>query len=339
MLDGVDAPSETRTQTDMPSFHHDGDAPRLKILLVDDNPESLIAIEAVLAADDREIVTVMSGEEALKRLLENDFCLILLDVKMPGLDGYETAALIRARERTRDIPIIFLTSYGKVDVDVVKGYAHGAVDYIVKPVVPEILQSKVHVFMELAKRSRELKRKNEALERAESELMKTKAAESLIKHAPDPVFVSDLNANILLANDAASDMLGLRVDELGHETLLRFLSPDDRVQLTSALREVVKKGISRNVQLRPRSASGKVTPTMLNASAWRDPDGRIIGAIGILRDMTEYARMLQDLQESRSQLQDKIHDLEKFEEVVVGRELKMIELEKEIDRLRAKAGE
>ncbi|WP_447977216.1 response regulator [Candidatus Nitrospira bockiana] len=336
MLDGVETPVGRVPYFRVPIDEDRDDSSKLKILLVDDNAESLVAIEAVLTAPDRVIVKAMSGEEALKRLLEDDFAVILLDVKMTGLDGYETASLIRARERTRDVPIIFLTSYNKEDSDVIKGYAHGAVDYIVKPLVPEILQSKVSVFLELAKRSRDLKLKNEELERAQSELVRTKAAESLIKHAPDPLFVSDLEANILLANNAASDLLGIRPDELGHEALSRFLSPEDVGQLTAALREVVKKGITRNVRLHPRSAAGKVTPTTLNAAAWRDAEGRIIGAIGILRDMTEYERMLRDLQQSKAELQEKIHDLEKFEEVVVGRELRMIELEKELEQLREK---
>jgi hypothetical protein len=95
--------------------------------------------------------------------------------------------------------------------------------------------------------------------------------------------------------------------------------------------------VTRNAHLNPRSASGEVIPTTLNASALRDPDGSVIGAIGILRDMREYLKVLRDLEESKAELQEKILDLEKFEEVVVGRELKMIALEKEADRLRLEA--
>jgi hypothetical protein len=97
---------------------------------------------------------------------------------------------------------------------------------------------------------------------------------------------------------------------------------------------VVEKGVTRNARLNPRSASGEVIPTTLNASALRDSDGRVIGAIGILRDMRAYERVVHDLETSRAELQEKILDLEKFEEVVVGRELKMITLEKELEKLR-----
>jgi hypothetical protein len=97
---------------------------------------------------------------------------------------------------------------------------------------------------------------------------------------------------------------------------------------------VVVRGVTRNAVLNPRAATGEVIPTSLNASALRDSDGSVIGAIGILRDMREYEKVVRDLEESKAELQDKILDLEKFEEVVVGRELKMIALEKEVDKLR-----
>jgi PAS domain S-box-containing protein len=303
---------------------------RPRLLLVDDNPQSLLALETILAGDDRAVVTAQSGEEALKRLLDDDYSVVLLDIKLTGSDGYETAGLIRARERTRGVPIIFLTSYNKDDADVVKGYAYGAVDYIFKPIVPEILASKVNVFVELYKKTKDLERKNLELVRAQDELIRTKAAETLIKHAPDPLFVTDLNANILLANNAACELLGLEPDSSGYDSLSRFLPDDEVAQFTDALRDVTNKGLSRNVELHLCSVLGKATPTTLNASAWRGADGKIIGAIGILRDMTEYKRVLRDLQRSKEELQEKIKDLEKFEEVVVGRELKMIALEKEL---------
>src|ERR1700716_3478578 len=163
-------------------------------------------------------------------------------------------------------------------------------------------------------------------------------AESLIKNAPDPVFVSDLEGKILRANDAVSALLGFRPDELLEQSLSRFISSDETREFTAALREVVERGVTRNARLNPRSASGKVIPTTLNASALRGPDGKVIGAIGILRDMREYAQVVHDLEQSKSELQEKILDLEKFEEVVVGRELKMIALEKELESLRKEAG-
>jgi signal transduction histidine kinase len=145
-------------------------APIEKVLLVDDNQQSLLALEAILEGSDRRIVKATSGEEALKHLLEQEFAVILLDIKMAGIDGYETAKMIREREKTRDVPIIFLTSYNKADAHIAKGYAYGAVDYIIKPVVPETLRSKVAVFIELARRTAALRQKNLQLEAAEGAL-------------------------------------------------------------------------------------------------------------------------------------------------------------------------
>src|SRR5207247_907938 len=118
------------------------------------------------------------------------------------------------------------------------------------------------------------------------ELDKARAyAESLIKNAPDPVFVSDLEGKILQANDAVSQLLGFRQDEVVEQSLSRFISPEETREFTAAVREVVERGVTRNARLNPRSASGEVIPTTLNASALRDSDGKVIGAIGILRDL------------------------------------------------------
>ena len=122
---------------------------KAKILLVDDRPENLLALEAILSALDQTLVRASSGEEALKALLTDDFAVILLDVQMPDMDGFETAAHIKRRERTRDIPIIFLTAINHGPHHTFRGYAAGAVDYISKPFDPWVLRAKVSVFVEL----------------------------------------------------------------------------------------------------------------------------------------------------------------------------------------------
>ena len=170
------------------------------------------------------------------------------------------------------------------------------------------------------------------------ELDKARAyAERLIEDAPDPVFVSDLEGKILQANEAVSQLLGFRQDEVVEQSVARFISPEETREFTAALREVVEHGVTRNARLNPRAATGEVIPTSLNASALRDPDGKVIGAIGVLRDMRAYEEVVRDLEQSKTELQEKILDLEKFEEVVVGRELKMIALEKELESLQQEA--
>jgi signal transduction histidine kinase len=143
---------------------------QVHILLVDDHEENLLALEALLADPAYRLVRARSGREALREVLARDFALILLDVAMPDLDGYETAALIRQRERSRDTPIIFLTANYRSDMHVFRGYSVGAVDYIFKPFTAEILQSKVAVFVELFTKREALKRHGEALQRAHDEL-------------------------------------------------------------------------------------------------------------------------------------------------------------------------
>src|SRR5688500_7751480 len=112
-------------------------------------------------------------------------------------------------------------------------------------------------------------------------------ADIIIANAPDPVFVSDLEGKILQANEAVSELLGFRQDEVVEQSLSRFISPEETREFTAALREVVERGVTRNAVLNPRSADGELIPTSLNASALRDSDGNVIGAIGILRDMRE----------------------------------------------------
>ncbi|MEZ0076578.1 two-component system response regulator [Planotetraspora sp. GP83] len=129
---------------------------RAKILLVDDREENLIALEAILSSLDLVPVRARSGEEALKALLSTEFALILLDVRMPGMDGFETAAHIKRRERTRNIPIIFLTVVDSAPDYAFRGYAAGAVDYLTKPFDPWVLRAKVAVFVELYNMNRRL---------------------------------------------------------------------------------------------------------------------------------------------------------------------------------------
>jgi signal transduction histidine kinase len=143
---------------------------QVDILLVDDHEENLLAIEAILADPLYRLVRVTSGRAALREVLRGQFALILLDVAMPDMDGYETASLIRTRERSRETPIIFLTANYRSDSHVFRGYSVGAVDYIFKPFSPEILRSKVSVFVELYQKREALKRQREALQRAHDEL-------------------------------------------------------------------------------------------------------------------------------------------------------------------------
>ena len=153
---GLQQPHESDTLVDLTA------AERLPILLVDDRLENLRALEAVLEPLGFPLETAASGGEALRLLLNRDFALILLDVRMPELDGLETARLIKGRNRTREIPIVFLTAARDEVADIIRGYGIGALDYVLKPFDPELLRSKVAVFAELEQSRRSLQR-SEAL--------------------------------------------------------------------------------------------------------------------------------------------------------------------------------
>jgi signal transduction histidine kinase/DNA-binding response OmpR family regulator len=143
---------------------------RINILMVDDSATNLLALESILRAPDRNLIRAGSGEDALRYLLDNDAAVVLLDVYMPGIDGLQTAGLIRGREKSRDIPIIFLTANTTGHTHLSRGYSLGAVDYIVKPIDPAILRSKVNVFVELFKKTREVKRQAQLLEEQNREI-------------------------------------------------------------------------------------------------------------------------------------------------------------------------
>ena len=165
---------------------------KYSILLVDDRAENLLALESVLEDPDLNIIKANSGQEALWKLLEHDFALILLDVQMPEMDGFEAAALIRRREKTRYIPIIFVTGISKEPRHIFRGYEAGAVDYLMKPLEPEILKSKVRVFLELHKQRRLIQTQADVLRRHELELQKS--------HERLEIKVRERTAELSLAN-------------------------------------------------------------------------------------------------------------------------------------------
>src|SRR5437868_12876120 len=170
----------------------------VNVLLVDDQPANLLALEAILADLGVHLVKAHSGEEALRNLLQHDFAVILLDVQMQDLDGYETAKLIRGREKSRNTPIIFLTAYESNRLPVDEAYRLGAVDYLVKPLVPVILRAKVKGFVELFEKTEQIKRQAEQLRQMERREFEQKLAEenarlqAIIDNWPALIFVKDL---------------------------------------------------------------------------------------------------------------------------------------------------
>ncbi|MFE7117584.1 two-component system response regulator [Streptomyces sp. NPDC057654] len=217
---------------------------KAKILLVDDRPENLLALEAILSALDQTLVRASSGEEALKALLTDDFAVILLDVQMPGMDGFETAAHIKRRERTRDIPIIFLTAINHGPHHTFRGYAAGAVDYISKPFDPWVLRAKVSVFVELYMKNCQL-REQAALLRLQLESGQGAAVDS-----KEPTgLLAELSARLAAVEEQA-EALSKQLDE----------SADAAAVATAAHLERKLTGLRRALDaLEPGAGSGAST--------------------------------------------------------------------------------
>ncbi len=204
----------------------------VNILLVDDHPENLLALEAVLADEPYRLIRANSGSEALKCLLRDEISLILLDVQMPDMDGFETARHIQAYERSRHIPIIFLSATSKDAIHLSAGYSAGGIDYMVKPFVPQILKAKVQAFVRLFKmqlrlqhQTAQLTQANEALVQATEQLTKAEAqARIVMETSLDTVVVFDRRGTILRVNPAATEQFGYTSDNLVNRPL-SFLLP------------------------------------------------------------------------------------------------------------------
>src|SRR5437773_5924486 len=196
---------------------------KVSILLVDDHPENLLALEALLSNLGQNLVRAESGIEALRLLLHHEFALILLDVDMPAINGFETAELIRQRDRSRHTPIIFLTAVNKAEQHVFKGYQLGAVDYLMKPFVPEVLRSKVIAFVELHKKSEEVKRQAQLLQQMNVELESEKNFISTVLDTADSIIVVlDADQKIVRASRAFERILGYSLPEAQGRPLSSF---------------------------------------------------------------------------------------------------------------------
>jgi PAS domain S-box-containing protein len=213
----------------------------VEILLVDDRPENLLALEAILEPLNQTLIRAHSGDEALRKLLLHDFAVILLDVQMPGINGFETARLIKARERTRYIPIIFLTAISKDEEYVFEGYSVGAVDYLAKPFQPDILRSKVNVFVDLYLKQKQLTSQQVLLQASEMrelelkhmlELTESEARFSeIVGSAMDAIIVFDADWKISLFNAAAERMFGLPADKAINHNLQQLIPESIRQEV------------------------------------------------------------------------------------------------------------
>jgi PAS domain S-box-containing protein len=258
-----------------------------RVLLVDDSAENLVSLEAALEGLDAEMVTARSGTEALRHLLERDFAAIILDVKMPDMDGFQTAEMIRSRKRSRHTPILFLTGY-KSDEHLFRGYDLGAVDFLFKPVVPEILRSKVSVFVKLSQHTDLLRRQAEVLGKTEQKFR------SLLEAAPDAMVISSENGQINLVNSQVERLFGFPREELVGANI-QMLVPEWRVTSASA---------GSHMEARATRRDKTTFPVEITLSPLYTEEGLLVTAA--IRDITERKRIDEDIRELNSRLEQRV---------------------------------
>src|SRR5947209_15260409 len=281
------------------------EAGRPRVLLVDDDERNLLAMQSILE-DLGEIVPARSGEEALRHLLKGEFAVILLDVYMPGMDGYETAQIIRSRDHTKGIPIIFLSAVNKEAEHLLRGYAMGAVDYVFKPVDPIILRSKVAVFVELFEKSKEVERKarqeqalldanlrvNAERLRAEQELRRAEQRQAaIIQSLPMVLYLDPYGASQRRPTYVSGDfeaITGFKLDEIAEDSTLwrDRLHPDDRDRVLAAMAARRKTGRSA-IEYRWLCGDGTYKHFLDQAVLLRDADGNPVEFAGTLTDISE----------------------------------------------------
>jgi PAS domain S-box-containing protein len=286
-----------------PASH--ADAERARVLLVDDDERNLLAVSTVLE-DLGEVVSARSGEEALRHLLKGEFAVILLDVYMPGMDGYETARIIRERDQTKGIPIVFLSAVNKEPEHLLRGYAMGAVDYVFKPVDPLVLRSKVAVFVDLFEKSKEIERKahheqalldanlraNAERLRAEQELRRAEQRQAaIIQSLPMVLYLEAHDGNPRFPNYVSGDLeaiTGFTRDDIERNpaTWAERLHPDDRDRVLKAIEARRSTGRS-SIEYRWQCANGEYKHFLDQAVLLKDGDGKPLEFAGTLTDISE----------------------------------------------------
>ena len=266
---------------------------RANVLLVDDLPKNLLALEAILEPLDQNLIRANSGEQALKQLLLHDVAVILLDVQMPGMDGFETAEMIKSRERTRHIPIIFLTAISKDRQHVFRGYSSGAVDYLFKPFEPEVLRSKVAVFVDLHEKTETVKRQAEQLrvqELAELQREQERRYESLAESIPQQVWTARRDGSVDYVNSRCVEYAGAAREQLLGWGWRMLVHPDDLPRASARWQESVESGDRYELEFRIRRHDGAYRWHLARAVGYRDDAGAVVGWFGTNTDIDDQKR-------------------------------------------------
>jgi PAS domain S-box-containing protein len=290
---------------------------RAKVLVVDDDERNLLAITNVLE-DVADVVVANSGEEALRQLLRTEFAVILLDVYMPGIDGYETAQIIRSREQTKRVPIVFLSAVNKESQHLIRGYSMGAVDYVFKPVEPVVIRSKVAVFVDLFMMTREIQRKarqeqalldanlraNAERLRVEQELRLAEQRQAaIIESLPIILYLEEIDADPRIPKFVSGNfpaLTGYAFEDIRRSPTLwvERLHPEDRERAVEAL-NARRSGQSLSVEYRWQCADGQYKHFLDQAVLLRDSFGNPVEFAGTLLDVTDRKELESQLTQVR----------------------------------------
>jgi PAS domain S-box-containing protein len=261
---------------------------KVNVLLVDDHPENLLALEAILDKPGHNLVKANSGPEALRCLLNQDFAVILLDVQMPGMDGFETATLIRSRKRSQHTPIIFLTAFSKSDSLRFKGYSLGAVDYLYKPVEAEILTSKIAVFVELFRKTEEVKRQAEQLAAINTELRESEERfRSLSASSPVGIFLTDVEGRCTYTNPRFQTICGSSFEQSLGNGWLQSVYPEDRDRILADWSAWTLASREYFTEFRVRTPEGIIRQVQMRTSPMLSAYGELLGHVGTVEDITD----------------------------------------------------
>ncbi len=258
------------------------------VLLVDDKPANLLALEALLEPLGLHTVRALSGEEALKQLLMHDFALVLLDVQMPHMDGFETASAIKAHPRTASIPIIFVTAISREAVHVFKGYARGAVDYILKPFDPDILRAKVSIFVDLYMKGETIKAQAKLLHQQELEALERRNEarfRRLTDSMPLLMLATRTDGTVYYANRAWTEYTGGGPDAVASVDDGRFLHPEDEQRVREAWRASLATFAPFEQQVRLRRTDGTFRWHLVRGVSEPGPQGGVEGFIVTATDI------------------------------------------------------
>ncbi|HEX8432366.1 MAG TPA: response regulator, partial [Longimicrobium sp.] len=307
------------------------DASRASILAVDDRPENLFALEAILEPLGHGVVRANSGEEALRHVLQQDFACILLDVQMPGMNGFEAAQLIKSRERSRSTPIIFLTAISKDEAFIFEGYSVGAVDYMFKPFNPDILRSKVAVFVELYLKTQQLQEQERRLRdserrelemRHQGELLASEARMAeIVGSAMEAILTFGADGRVTLFNAAAERMFGVAAAQANGRPIEDFFHPAfDQAALDAICAEGrgERDDATQGRALSGVRKGGEEFPVEASVSCLELQDSRVFTVIA--RDVSERKRAEEALRQQALSLAQTTEQLKQLNEQLQTRQ-------------------